>query len=179
MFLRSLLLCCFLAQGVTVVVSAGNDGADLQLQYPAGCPQVLVVTAVVDLDGAPSPDDKAGEFSNYFDATKASVTTAEKARVLAAPGWDIISTVPLTIDPSGIGRKSGTSQAAPFVAGVMLNCYLYGSCSSGSSTEMSTVVTASVSHYTEHGLTYGYQGDPMTAPNAQKYYGYLASGQKW
>jgi len=167
------------AQGVTVVVSAGNDGTDLQLQFPAGCPQTLVVTAVVDLDGVPSADDKAGDFSNYLDATKPSVTAAEKARVLAAPGWDIISTVPLTIDPSGVGRKSGTSQASPFVAGVVLNCYLYGSCSSASGTEMSTVVTASVSHYTEHGSMYGYQGDPLTAANAQKYYGYMATGAKW
>ncbi|MGL4744540.1 MAG: S8 family serine peptidase, partial [Dermatophilaceae bacterium] len=90
-------------QGAVVVAAAGNDGQPLRA-YRFGVP-VLVVNAV-------GPDGAAAEFSNYGDA-----------RAVAAPGVDIVSTAPtysstlFGTDPSGYGRLSGTSMAAPFVAG--------------------------------------------------------------
>lgn len=167
-------------QGVTVVVSAGNSATDLQTQWPAGCPQVLVVTSITDLDGQPSSDDVASSYSNFLDTSSPTATSADRGRVLAAPGWDIVSTVPpnLTPDGSGVSSKSGTSQAAPHISGVVLNCYLMGSCSSPTSSEHAKVVAAAASRYAADPTgSYGFRGDPARAPAASKYYGYLATAK--
>jgi subtilisin family serine protease len=79
-----------------VVASAGNSSTTT-IQYPAGY-NLANVLAV----GATDRNDQLAPYSNYG------------AWVLvAAPGSDILSTV-----PGGYGRKSGTSMAAPHVSGV-------------------------------------------------------------
>ena len=89
--------------GVVVVAAAGNDGAEV-INYPCAYPSVICVAAT-DLD------DKIASFS-----TRGSWIT------LAAPGKDILSTVPTGIcdhcAASGYGTLSGTSMASPMVAGV-------------------------------------------------------------
>ena len=70
--------------GVTFVVAAGNNGANLSNYSPANYPEVLTVTAVADSDGqggatggSPScwsgqPDDQVASFTNYATSTSTS-----------------------------------------------------------------------------------------------------------
>lgn len=81
-------------QEIVIVAAAGNLNSDIA-QYPAAAQDVLAVTAV----------DSAGlksSFANYGNWVS-----------VAAPGEAIFSTFPI----SGYAYWSGTSMAAPFVAG--------------------------------------------------------------
>lgn len=88
------------------VFAAGNDGDDndrfVVHSHPCedGSPNVLCVAASNASDGL-------ADFSNY------GLTTVD----LAAPGEDIASTFPTTIAPYDYAYASGTSMAAPHVAG--------------------------------------------------------------
>jgi thermitase len=80
--------------GVLIIAAAGNDNTNMKL-YPAGYDEVIAVAATDQYDG------KAW-FSNWGDWIE-----------LAAPGVDIVSTVPW-----GYESSSGTSMACPHVSGV-------------------------------------------------------------
>jgi serine protease len=79
---------------VVVVAASGNEG-DGTAQYPAAYPEVLAV-------GATDAAGKLVDFSSYGDWLD-----------LAAPGFDVASTV-----PNGYAVGDGTSFASPMVAGV-------------------------------------------------------------
>jgi subtilisin len=86
------------ANGVLLIAAAGNTYGG-PVEYPAGYDSVIAVTGtdVNDINAWFSPVDPKIE--------------------LSAPGVNIMSTVPSTINITGYDNLSGTSQAAPHVAG--------------------------------------------------------------
>lgn len=83
-----------LAKGITVVAASGNDGG-MDKYYPGALPGVIAVSAC-DENGQVAPFSTGGGHVSFM-----------------APGTNIFSTFP----PTGYAFSSGTSQAAPFVAG--------------------------------------------------------------
>ncbi len=83
---------------------AGNEGSnnDVQPVYPSGynLDNIIAVAAV----------DHRGELASFSNFGRTSVH-------LAAPGVNILSTVPFSVNPSGYERGEGTSVAAPHVTG--------------------------------------------------------------
>jgi subtilisin family serine protease len=93
--------------GVVFTLAAGNDSQNVSGYFPAGHPNAITVSALEDSDGKPDGlaggwDDTFAYFSNYGSGVD-----------IMAPGRNIRSTVP----GGGLGTKSGTSMAAPHVAG--------------------------------------------------------------
>lgn len=88
------------AAGIATIAAAGNEGFSNGLGYPACLSNVVSV-------GAVDSQDRVAPFSN-----SASFLT------LLAPGVDVESSTSVTpISSASYGRQSGTSQAAPHVAG--------------------------------------------------------------
>jgi subtilisin family serine protease len=107
-------VCAVVNAGIPVVVAAGNQGDKAHTRVPGSYPEVITVSAYGDSDGKPgglgpttcfgTKDDAFLRFSNYGPAVD-----------IAAPGACILS---LKRD-GGLEEVSGTSEAAPHVAGAI------------------------------------------------------------
>ncbi|MFC9328912.1 S8 family serine peptidase [Kitasatospora sp. NPDC057015] len=105
-----------IAKGIVVVVSAGNSHKDVSTQTPANVPDAITVSSLSDGDGKPgglgdfawcnknnrNTDDSLSDYSNFGRGVD-----------IAAPGDCIRS----ALKDGGYSNYSGTSQAAPHVAG--------------------------------------------------------------
>lgn len=163
-------ICRSAEAGVTYVVAAGNDGADLAASVPASYPEVLAVTAISDSDGrpggvGPAPacmpterDDAPAAFSDY------ATTAADAAHVIAAPGVCITSTWP----GGGTNTISGTSMAAPHVTGAVALCVSSGRCPRQPARAIATVLDDAKRHAT---AANGFSGDGDVVRGRR--YGYL------
>jgi hypothetical protein len=77
--------------GILVVTAAGNYRDSLLNYLPAACPSVATVTSV-------DPSSRGtSAFSNYLPS---DAPAADKARVMAAPGSGVLSTMSIQREPS-------------------------------------------------------------------------------
>ena len=110
-------ICAAIADGVTLVAAAGNDGIDAATEVPAAYPDVIAVSAFAETDGLPGglgltsgergcevdiADDAFAFFSNFGSVVD-----------LSAPGVCVATTYPQNTYAGGIG----TSFSTPFVSG--------------------------------------------------------------
>jgi subtilisin family serine protease len=112
--------------GVTIVVAAGNDpNKEITDMVPAAYPEVLAVASTTAVDGS----NACNRFNGVIQADTASYFTTDGTGVaVSGPGEDqenlnrgcLISSVGILSLKTGGGttRMSGTSMAAPHVAGV-------------------------------------------------------------
>jgi len=94
---------CAESSGPVIVAAAGNDGSGSVKEYPAA-ESVYGLISV----GASNDTRHLATFSNSGSWVQ-----------IAAPGEGITSAIPTSATPSGFGTWSGTSMAAPLVAGAV------------------------------------------------------------
>ena len=173
-------ICASTRAGVTYVVAAGNDGRLFDTpgapDLPAAYPEVLTVTAMSDSDGRPGAlgpppacrtgetDDRYASFSNY------ATTSAGAAHTVAAPGVCIRSTWP----GGGYATISGTSMAAPHIAGAVALCVDEGGSAGPCAGLPAAGVVARIRDVAAgQASEYGFTGDPLR-PLSGTYFGHVA-----
>jgi subtilisin len=174
-------ICRSTTLGVNYVVAAGNEGRDLygtsDVATPASFPEVLTVSAYGDSDGSPGgqgssltctpgySDDGAAGFSNY--ASRAQ----DMAHLVAGPGVCIRSVK----NGGGTSTMSGTSMAAPHVAGVVALCLSAGGVAGPCAGQTPAQIIDRIRTTAQaRATTFGFQGDPLR-PISGKSYGYAVN----
>lgn len=107
-----LAVCQLVSEGILFVAAAGNSGAGFDVIAPAAYSEVLAVTNLLDIDGAPcgigsEVDDTANQSSNF------PARASDVPHTIMAPGSFIYS----TWKAGGYHTRSGTSMSAAFVSG--------------------------------------------------------------
>ncbi len=163
-------ICSSVAQGVTYVVAAGNDGRDFKDSTPAAYNEVLTVTAEADFNGQPGGgapstcrtdvDETAAEFSNFT-----TEGHPDEDHTITAPGVCINS----TWKGNGYKMISGTSMSSPHVAGTAALCIASGACSGLSPGQ---IIAKLRNDAAARPASYGFTDDP-NSPNGNRYYGHL------
>jgi subtilisin family serine protease len=172
-------ICRSTAAGVAYVAAAGNAKADLAKTAPAAYSETLPVTAMSDANGlagggsaftvckTAEKDDQYGTYSNY------AVSAANRARVVAAPGTCVVS------DGRGGGTSTytGTSQAAPHVAGVLSLCLGSGGVTGPCEglTPANAIARIRSDAAANATAANGFLGDPLRPISSTKAYGPLVS----
>jgi subtilisin len=103
-------------QGVVMVSAAGNDSVDARTASPASAVGTITVGALADSDGKPGGLGPKLAFNGDPDDTMASFSNFGPRIDFLAPGVDILSTYPVSL--GSYKKESGTSMAAPHVAGL-------------------------------------------------------------
>jgi subtilisin len=109
-------ICQVVADGVTVVVAAGNFHEDIKNVVPAGWDEVITASALSDSDGQPCGNGAAGSFGSddtFTSFSSYASTAQDRAHIMGAPGDDITS----TMNNGAYAVMSGTSMASPHIAG--------------------------------------------------------------
>jgi subtilisin len=169
-----LAICNATAAGALFVVAAGNSGGAITFTIPANYDEVLTATWMTDYNGSPSnaspptgcdqgTDDRASAHSSW-------AYDYDNNHVLAAPGSCITS----TSNTGGTTVMSGSSMAAPHVAGTVALCIDRGACSGTPADIMQRVRSDAAARPS----AYGFDGDPfrpIVAPGSgiTQNYGYL------
>ncbi|MGH8957211.1 MAG: S8 family serine peptidase, partial [Acidimicrobiia bacterium] len=146
--------------GVVYVVAAGNGAMDASQFSPASHPDVITVSALADFDGLPgglgSPtcrddvDDTLADFSNFGPDVE-----------VAAPGVCIYSTF---LDDGYIDTYSGTSMAAPHLAGAVARYIAQSGHATASRSDVMAIRSAVVNAAAAQTSDCGFSGDPDASP---------------
>jgi subtilisin family serine protease len=141
--------------GVVYVTAAGNSAKDAATFSPANHPDVITVSAMADFDGKPgalgSPtcrsdvDDTLADFSNHGSLVE-----------IAAPGVCIYS----TWLADGYATVSGTSMAAPAVAGAVARYIAQSGHATNNRTDVLAIREAVVGAGAPQASVCGFTGDP-------------------
>jgi subtilisin family serine protease len=177
-----LAICRSVAAGVTYVALAGNDATDLAAFVPGAYKEVLTATAMADFDGKPggkarpdcygldvgpsgAADDTPAPFSNF------AVSPSDYLHTVAAPGVCVETTTLPGLGLGGYTVDSGTSFAAPAVAGTVALCIAARKCRSGDLAGNLAFVVHAIAYNVTH-PSFGFEGDPIR-PKAGRCYGFL------
>jgi subtilisin len=169
-----LAVCNATAAGTLFVVAAGNSGGAITSTIPANYDEVLTATWMTDYNGGPSkasaPTDCDQGTDDQASANSSWAYESDRTHILAAPG----SCVTSTSNTGGTRVMSGSSMAAPHVAGTVALCLDSGACGGTPADVMQRVRSDAAARPS----AYGFDGDPFRPIVAQgsgitQHYGYL------